>query len=226
MPRGAECGDQPAAEPTTYCDLTAAPFTLLRLRLVGTGHRMMPSPQCCTRSLEMPYRAISLSERDTCVRGLRARGLSYCVDPTLPRPAPVSSSPQTCSETYAKSPRPAALNWNAAHLIEFSHHHRALVDPFELNTVAWNYRERTGEIDDAPLASRFLAAPSNKWSGAASDAGCSFRIRLLPLQKGLQNGLNWPLRPSSARLPAVWEQGPRFLVRNCPAGAAADRSRF
>jgi hypothetical protein len=52
-----------------------------------------------------------------------------------------------------------------------SHHHRALVDPFELNTVAWNYRERTGEIDDAPLASRFLAAPSNKWSGAASDAG-------------------------------------------------------
>ncbi len=104
-------------------------------------------------------------------------------------PSPVSSSPQTCSETYAKSPRPAALNWNAALLIEFSHHHRALVDPFELNTVAWNYRERTGEIDDAPLASRFLAAPSNKWSGAASDAGCSFRIRLLPLQKGLQNGL-------------------------------------
>ena len=123
-------------------------------------------------------------------------------------PSPVSSSPQTCSETYAKSPRPAALNWNTALLIAFSHHHRALADPFELNTVAWNYRERTGEIDDAPLASRFLAAPSNKWSGAASDAGCSFRIRLLPLQKGLQNGSNWLLRPSSARLPAVLGAGP------------------
>ena len=70
-------------------------------------------------------------------------------------PSPVSSSPQTCSETYAKSPRPAALNWNAALLIEFSHHHRALVDPSELNTVAWNYRERTGEIDDGPLAADF-----------------------------------------------------------------------